>query len=160
MATPSFSDAPVDPIDAQLLRLLQEDGRMSTTRLAESVGLAPATVHERVARLKREGFILGYEAVLNSAKLSSGMLVFAEVRVADSPPGVGHALKAAVRACTEVVECHEVTGNFDYLIKTRVADMHGYRDFVASVVWTLPGVKDVRAYAVIDEVKNTARIPL
>lgn len=159
MATPSFCEA-LDPVDEQLLRLLQADGRMSITRLAEEVCLAPATVHERVARLRREGFILGYEAVLNPAKLSSGLLVFAEVRVADTTAGMGRALKAAVQACDEVIECHEVQGAFDYLLKTRVTDMNEYRSFVASVVWSLPGVREVRAYVVIDEVKNTARIPL
>jgi Lrp/AsnC family transcriptional regulator, leucine-responsive regulatory protein len=161
MATRSSSEpSPLDAVDAQLLRLLQADGRMGTTRLAETVGLAPATVHERVARLRREGYILGYEAVLNTAKLGSGMLVFAEVRVADASPAATRALRVAVQTCDEVIECHEVAGHFDYLLKTRVADMHGYREFVASVVWSLPGVREVRTYAVIDEVKNTARIPL
>lgn len=159
MGTRSSSDA-LDAVDAQLLRMLQADGRVSTTRMAEAVGLSPATVHERVARLRREGYILGYEAVLNPAKLHQGLLVFAEIRVSDAAPGIGRALKAAVQACEEVIECHEVAGHFDYLLKTRVADMHGYREFVASVVWSLPGVREVRTYAVIDEVKNTACIPL
>ena len=67
-------------------------------------------------------------------------------------------LKGPVRQ--EVIECHEVDGRFDYLLKTRVADMLAYKDFVSSVVWTLPGVREVRTYAVIDEIKNTARIPV
>src|SRR3569833_3514174 len=99
MATPSRCEPAgehIDAADAQLLRLLQADGRISITRLAEAVGLAPATVHERVARLKRDGVILGYEAVLNPAKLNSGLLVFAEIRVADATPGLNRALKAAV----------------------------------------------------------------
>jgi Lrp/AsnC family leucine-responsive transcriptional regulator len=163
MATPSRCDAPVDAIDAvdaQLLRLLQADGRISITRLAEAVGLAAATVHERVARLKREGYILGYEAILNPAKLNSGLLVFAEIRVNDATPALARALKAAVHAREEVIECHEVAGNFDYLIKTRVPDMDGYREFMNTVVWSLPGVREVRTYAVIDEVKSTSCIPL
>lgn len=160
MATRSSSEHGLDPIDAQLLRMLQADGRVSTTGMAEAVGLAPATVHERVARLRREGYILGYEAVLNPAKLGSGLLVFAEIRVADANAAVHQAWRAAVQARDEVIECHEVAGHFDYLLKTRVPDMHGYRDFVAEVVWKLPGVREVRTYAVIDEVKNTARIPV
>jgi Lrp/AsnC family leucine-responsive transcriptional regulator len=162
MATPSRCEPAehIDEVDAQLLRLLQADGRISITRLAEAVGLAPATVHERVARLKREGVILGYEAVLNPAKLNSGLLVFAEIRVADATPGLNRALKAAVQARDEVIECHEVAGSFDYLIKTRVPDMHGYREFMNTVVWSLPGVREVRTYAVIDEVKSTSCIPV
>jgi Lrp/AsnC family leucine-responsive transcriptional regulator len=117
-------------------------------------------VHERVARLRRQGYILGYEAVLNPAKFGGGLLVFAELRVGESTPALNRALRAALQDCDEVIECHEVTGHFDYLLKTRVPDMRGLRDFVASVVWQLPGVCEVRTYAVIDEVKNTACIPL
>ena len=76
----------MDSIDAQLLRLLQADGRMTIVKLAEAVGLSQASTHERVARLKREGFILGYEAVLNTEKLSSGMVVFAEISVNEPGP--------------------------------------------------------------------------
>ena len=150
----------MDSIDAQLLRLLQADGRITIVKLAEAVGLSQASTHERVARLKREGYILGYEAVLNTEKLSSGMVVFAEISVNEPGPGVGRALRAAVQVRQEVIECHEVDGRFDYLLKTRVADMFAYKDFVSSVVWSLPGVREVRTYAVIDEIKNTARIPI
>ncbi len=150
----------IDAIDAQLLRLLQADGRITLARLAEAVGLSAASVHERVSHLRRKGFILGYEAVLNQAKLSSDLLVFAEVALTEPSSSAGRALKAAVQARDEVIECHEVAGGFDYLIKTRVRDMQHYRELAESVVWRLPGVRDVRTYAVIDEMKNTARIPL
>lgn len=160
MNTATVCEPPMDAIDAQLLRLLQADGRITIVRLAEAVGLSQASTHERVARLRREGFILGYEAVLNTEKLSSGLLVFAEISVADPNPGIGRALRAAVQVRQEVIECHEVDGRFDYLLKTRVPDMHAYKNFVASVVWSLPGVREVRTYAVIDEIKNTARIPI
>jgi Lrp/AsnC family leucine-responsive transcriptional regulator len=161
MGARSFSEvAALDAVDAELLRMLQADGRASTSRMAEAVGLAPATVHERVARLRRQGYILGYEAVLNPAKFGGGLLVFAELRVAQATPALNGALRAALQACDEVIECHEVAGHFDYLLKTRVSDMRALREFVASVVWRLPGVSEVRTYAVIDEVKNTACIPV
>jgi Lrp/AsnC family leucine-responsive transcriptional regulator len=161
MAARSSSDTTaLDAVDAELLRMLQADGRASTTRMAEVVGLAPATVHERVARLRRQGYILGYEAVLNPAKFGGGLLVFAELSVNEASPALNRALRAALQSCDEVIECHEVAGHFDYLLKTRVPDMRGLREFVASVVWQLPGVREVRTYAVIDEVKNTACIPL
>ena len=150
----------IDAVDASLLRMLQADGRLSIARLAEELGQTPAVVRERLGRLSRRGFILGYVAVLNEAKFNSGILVFAAVRVASAASGVAHALKVAAAQREEIVECHEVTGNFDFLIKTRVADMGCYHELVESTVWTLPGVREVRTYAAIDEVKNTARIPL
>jgi Lrp/AsnC family leucine-responsive transcriptional regulator len=150
----------IDDIDAQLLRLLQSDGRMSKQKLADAVGLSAAATHDRVRRLTDDGYFLGYEAVLNPQKLCAGLLVFAEVRLQYTGVGVADAFRAAVQVRPEILECYEVAGSFDYMIKTRVADMGAYRDLVASVVWTLPGVRDLRTFAVMEEIKSTARIPL
>jgi len=150
----------IDAVDAGLLRLLQADGRLSIARLAEELELTPAVVRERLSRLCRKGFILGYVAVLNEAKFHSGLLVFSAIRVSGSHSAIAHALKTAAQKCSEIVECHEVTGNFDFLLKTRVADMARYHELMESTVWTVPGVREVRTYAAIDEIKNTARIPL
>lgn len=163
---PAPSDASVPPattldeIDVKLLRLLQDDGRLPNLKLAESVGLSPAAVHERVRRLVREGVILGFEAVLNPTLLDASLLVFAEVRLETASLGANEAFKAAVREHPEILECHEVAGSFDYLIKTRVGGIGAYRDLVASVVWGLPGVRELRTFAVVEEVKATAKIPL
>ena len=153
-------DQRLDPVDADLLRLLQADGRLSIARLAEELGLAAAAVRERLARLSRKGYILGYVAVLNEAKFHSGLVVFAAVRLSGATPDVGHALRCAMQQRSEIVECHEIAGNFDFLLKTRVADMARYHELVERSVWTLPGVREVRTHAAIHEVKNTARIPL
>jgi Lrp/AsnC family leucine-responsive transcriptional regulator len=156
----SAMQSSIDDIDAHLLRLLQADGRMSKQKLADAVGLSAAATHDRVKRLTDDGYILGYEAVLNPVKLCAGLLVFAEVRLEYTGVGVADAFRAAVQVRPEILECYEVAGSFDYMIKTRVADMGAYRDLVASVVWTLPGVRDLRTFAVMEEIKNTARIPL
>ena len=150
----------IDAIDASLLRLLQADGRLSIARLAEELTLTPAVVRDRLGRLCRKGFILGYVAVLNESKFNSGLIVFAAIRAAGAASCIAHALKAAAQTCGEIVECHEVTGNFDFLLKTRVATMQRYHELMESTVWTVAGVREVRTYAAIDEVKNTARIPL
>ena len=150
----------IDAVDAGLLRLLQADGRLSIARLAEELALTPAVVRDRLARLCRRGFILGYVAVLNESKFNSGLIVFAAIRAAGPASCIAHALKAAAQTCGEIVECHEVAGNFDFLLKTRVATMQRYHELMESTVWTVAGVREVRTYAAIDEVKNTARIPL
>jgi len=150
----------LDEVDRRLLRILQADGRISNLKLAEAVGLSSASTHERVKRLLRDGTILGFNARLNPALLKAGLLVFAEVRLADMSNEVNAAFKAAVQLRPEILECHEVAGGFDYLLKTRVAHMGAYRDLVAAVAWSLPGVRDVRTYAVMEELKNTTALPL
>ncbi|MGV3572786.1 MAG: Lrp/AsnC ligand binding domain-containing protein [Ramlibacter sp.] len=152
--------AELDRIDLKILQVLQADGRLSNLKLAEAVALSPTAVLARVQRLTREGYILGYEARLNPLKLGAGMLVFVEVLLDRTTPNVFEAFKAAVQACPQIMECHMVAGGFDYLLKTRVADMQAYRGFAGTVLWQLPGVRETRTYAVMEEVKSTAQLPL
>jgi len=151
---------PLDAIDRRILRELQSDGRIANLKLAEAVHLSPSAVLERVKRLTREGFILGYEARLNPSKLGAGLLVFIEILLDRTVQDVMDSFKAAVQVRPEILECHLVAGGFDYLLKTRVADMAAYREFVGSVIWTLPGVRETRTYAVMEEVKNSHRLPV
>lgn len=150
----------LDKIDARILRVLQKDGRISNLKLAEDVHLSPTAVLERVKRLSRDGYILGYEAKLNPDKLGAGMMVFIEVVLDRTTHDAMNNFKAAVQVRPEILECHLVAGGFDYLIKTRVANMQAYREFVGSVIWALPGVRETRTYAVMEEVKNTTLLPI
>jgi len=150
----------IDKIDAKILRVLQKDGRISNLKLAEEVHLSPTAVLERVKRLTRDGFILGYEARLNPSKLGAGLLVFVEILLDRTVHDVMDNFKAAVQVRPEILECHLVAGGFDYLLKTRVADMTAYREFIGSVIWTLPGVRETRTYAVMEEVKNVTALAI
>ena len=150
----------IDRIDRRILDCLQRDGRISNLKLAEQVALSPTAVLARVQRLTREGFILGYEARLNPLKLGAGMTVFVEVLLDRTTPNVFEAFKAAVQVRPEILECHMVAGGFDYLLKTRSADMGHYRDFAGQVLWQLPGVRETRTYAVMEEVKLSHALPL
>ena len=150
----------LDRLDLRILQVLQQDGRTTTLNLAETVALSPTAVLARVQRLTREGYILGYEARLNPAKLGAAMLVFVEVLLDRTTPNVFEAFNAAVQVRDEIMECHMVAGGFDYLLKTRMADMTAYREFAGTVLWQLPGVRETRTYAVMEEVKNTTRLPL
>ena len=150
----------IDRLDLKILRALQQDGRLSNLKLAELVGLSPTAVLARVQRLTRDGYILGYEARLNPLKLGAGMMVFVEVLLDRTTPNVFDAFKAAVQVYPEIMECHMVAGGFDYLIKTRLPDMAAYRAFAGSALWQLPGVRETRTYAVMEEVKNTTQLPL
>jgi Lrp/AsnC family leucine-responsive transcriptional regulator len=141
----------LDRTDRRILSVLQADGRISNLKLAEAVHLSPTAVLERVKRLHRDGYILGYEARL---------LVFIEVLLDRTTPDAMSQFKAAVQVRPEILECHLVAGGFDYLLKTRVASMAAYREFVGAVIWTLPGVRETRTYAVMEEVKHTTQIPV
>jgi Lrp/AsnC family transcriptional regulator, leucine-responsive regulatory protein len=152
--------ADIDRIDLKILNVLQQDGRISNLKLAEAVALSPTAVLARVQRLTRDGYILGYEARLNPLKLGAGMLVFVEVLLDRTTANVFEAFKAAVQVQSEIMECHMVAGGFDYLLKTRMADMQAYRDFAGTVLWQLPGVRETRTYAVMEEVKSTTRLAL
>lgn len=150
----------LDRIDLKILNALQHDGRSSNLKLAEVVSLSPTAVLARVQRLTRDGFILGYEARLNPLKLGAGLMVFVEVLLDRTTPHEFEAFRAAVQVRNEIMECHMVAGGFDYLLKTRMADMNAYREFAGLVLWQLPGVRETRTYAVMEEVKNSAHLPL
>lgn len=150
----------LDRVDRRILQTLQGDGRISNLKLAELVSLSPTAVLARVQRLTREGYILGYEARLNPLKLGAGLLVFVEVLLDRTSPNVFEQFKAAVQIRPEILECHMVAGGFDYLLKTRTANMNNYRDFAGQVLWQLPGVRETRTYAVMEEVKNSSALSL
>ena len=154
------ADPDLDRIDRKILSILQEDGRIANLKLAEAVALSPTAVLARVQRLTRDGFILGYEARLNPLKLGAGMLVFVEVLLDRTTPNVFDQFKAAVQVHPEIMECHMVACGFDYLLQTRSADMNAYRVFAGNVLWQLPGVRETRTYAVMEEVKHTNHLYL
>jgi Lrp/AsnC family leucine-responsive transcriptional regulator len=156
--TTSSTPYPLDTIDRRILRELQADGRITNLKLAEAVHLSPTAVLERVKRLTRDGVIEGYEARLNPVLLGAGLMVFIEVLLDRTVPDVMDTFRAAVQARPEILECHLVAGGFDYLLKTRVADMAAYRALLGSSIWSLPGVRETRTYAVMEEVKATQRL--
>lgn len=153
-------EAKLDRTDRKVLSVLQEDGRIAIVDLAERVGLSPTATTERVKRLTRDGYILGYGARLDPDKLGRGLLVFIEVKLDRTTPDVFERFARAVVRAPEVLECHMVAGGFDYLVKTRVADMTAYRRFLGEVLLSLPGVRETHTFAVMEEVKSTTTLPL
>lgn len=150
----------LDRLDRKILRLLQDDGRLSNTELAERIALSPTATSERLKRLTRDGYILGYTARLSPHKLGRGLLVFVEIKLERTLPDIFEAFADAVRRSTAVMECHMVAGGFDYLVKARVDGMEAYRTFLSDVILTLPGVRETHTYAVMEEVKNTGALPV
>ncbi len=152
--------AQLDRIDRKILRELQADGRLANVELAKRVGLSPTPCLERVRRLEEDGYIKEYRAILNPERLAAGLLVFVEIRLVRTSPEVFADFKRAVVMLPHVMECHLVSGDFDYLIKARVADMAAYRELLGETLLTLPGVAGSRSYVVMEEVKETPAIAL
>jgi Lrp/AsnC family leucine-responsive transcriptional regulator len=149
-----------DSIDAAILRILQQDGRIATVDLAERLRLSPTATAERLKRLTRAGYITGYGARLDPAMLDLGLLVFIEVLLDKTTGAVFDRFSQEVRRVPEILECHMVAGGFDYLLKARVKDMAAYRRFLGQVMVDLPGVKETRTYAVMEEVKTDSPLPV
>lgn len=119
----------LDSLDRRILRELQKDGRLSNTELSERISLSQTATTERVKRLTRDGYILGYTARLSPKKLDRAMLVFVEIKLDRTTPDVFATFAAATRRNPDVMECHMVAGGFDYLIDLpplAVVDMPGY----------------------------------
>jgi Lrp/AsnC family leucine-responsive transcriptional regulator len=150
----------IDRTDRQILKALQQDGRISNVALAKKVNLTPTPCLERVRRLERDGFIVGYTAILNPTKLDAGLLVFVEISLQRNTPGTFRDFRRQASKLNGIQECHLVSGNFDYLIKARVKDMHEYRQLLGEEILALPGVSDSRSYVVMEEVKETTMIRL
>lgn len=152
--------AGLDKISKKILAELQNDGRISNVDLAGRVNLSPAACLERVRKLQEAGYILGYAAQLNPELLDVSLLVFIEVVLDRTTPDVFAEFKKSVQSIPEIMECHMVAGGFDYLVKVRLKDMSAYRHFLGEVLLSLPGVKETRTYAVMEEVKEHAPLPL
>ena len=150
----------IDKIDRKILAVLQADGRIANVELAEKVGLSPTSIGERLKRLQRDGYIEGYGARLNPQMLGLGLLVFVEVLLDKTTPDNFERFARAVKLAPEVLECHMVAGGFDYLVKARLADMTAYRRFLGETLLAMPGVRETRTYAVMEEVKTDGALPL
>lgn len=148
-----------DVIDRRILQILQREGRIPNVELARRVHLSPTPCFERVRRLEQGGYIRRYVAELDPRKLGFGLLAFIEVSLDKTNPAAFDRFRDAVAAMSEVQECHMVAGGFDYLLKTRVADMAAYRRFLGERVSSLPGVSRTHTYFVMEEVKVSQEIP-
>ncbi|MGX9462678.1 leucine-responsive transcriptional regulator Lrp [Shewanella sp. A14] len=156
----SFSVKDLDRIDRNILNELQLDGRISNVELSKRVGLSPTPCLERVKRLEKQGFINGYTALVNPHFLGASLLVFVEITLNRDTPDIFDRFNRAVQLLDDIQECHLVSGDFDYLLKTRVSDMSAYRRLLGETLLKLPSVSDTRTYVVMEEVKQTNKVAL
>lgn len=150
----------LDKIDQRILYELQREGRLTNTELSERVHLSATATIERVRRLTRDGYILGYSAVLSPKMLNRNLIIFIEVKLELTTPDIFEAFAKAAIETEDLMECHMVAGGFDYLLKVRLPDMETYRSFLNDTILTLPGVRETHTYTVMEEVKNSREIPV
>jgi Lrp/AsnC family leucine-responsive transcriptional regulator len=160
MNKPNFQRRSRDRTDRSILSELQGNGRITNVELARRVNLSATPCSERVKALEEMGYIEGYRAKLNPGMLQLELLVFVEISLLRTSADVFADFKEAVIKLPQVLECHLVSGNFDYLIKARVADMADYRKLLGETLLTLPGVSESRTYVVMEELKETQALPL
>ena len=158
MNTPVKSKA-LDRIDISILDTLQRDGRIANVDLANKVNLSASPCIDRVKRLEKEGYIDGFGARLNAARLGFGTAAFIQVTLDRTTSEVFDKFRDAVVQIPQVAECHMVAGGFDYLLKLRLPNMDAYRSILSLIV-DLPGVAQTHTYVVIEQVKSDSGLPL
>lgn len=152
--------AEVDRTDRAILRLLQRDASLSNVALAAMVHLSPPACLRRVERLKRLGFIDGVVARLNPQAVGAGMLVMIGVVLDRSTPESFSAFEKAAAKISGCMECHVVTGEFDYFMLIRTRDSESFNRLHAEQLLYLPGVRQVRSFMVLRNVLSTTELPL
>lgn len=150
----------LDAIDWRIVAALQADGRLSNLELAERVGLSPSPCLRRVKRLEREGYIESYRAMLQRNRLGLGLTVFVGVKIGGHANVEAEAFQDAVVAMPEVVACHLVSGEADYLLEVVVPDLEHYQRFLVGKLLALAIVREVRSNIAIQTLKAGAPLPL
>ena len=150
----------LDRIDRRLLAALQDDARLTVAELAERVALSTSPCWRRVRRLEQAGYIEGYHAHLSAAKLGYGITAFVSVVMGSHTQDVARAFEAAVQDIPQVVACHNVSGEYDFLLEVVATDLAAYGEFARNVLQGLPGVRELHSSFSLMSIKARRRLPL
>jgi len=144
----------MDQITDRILHELSRDGRISNIELADRVGLSPSACLRRVQDLERRGVIQGYRAILDRTTLGIGFIAYASVGLNSHTKASQQAFERAMGLAPEVVECHNITGTVEYLLRIEVTDLPAYKAFHTDVIGTLPQVNAITSYVVMGSPKD------
>ena len=145
----------LDKTDLQLLRVLQQNARMTTKELAHEVNLATTPVFERLKRLERDGIIKKYIAILDAEKLNQGFTVFCQVKLKQMNRDIAQSFVDVIKDIPEVSECYNISGNYDYLLKVHATDMRAYQSFVINTLGGIESLGSIESTFVMDEIKQS-----
>lgn len=152
--------ATLDSIDLKILRILQRDGRIATTDLADQIGLSATPCARRLKRLEEEGFIRGYHASLDAKKVGCGLQAFIQIRLDNHAEKTVEDFEAALLRRAEVVGCYAVTGSSDFLIHVMMTDLDALSVFATRTLLRMPGVRETQSSIVLSVLKAETAIPL
>ena len=155
-----MTNLPLDRTDLQILKILQEDGRITVKELARRVHLSPTPVFDRMRRLEAAGIIERYTTVLNADKLGQGFIVFCSVKLRRMGKDIAHDFIDRIQDIPEVAECYNISGEFDFLLKVYAPDMHYYNEFLINVLGTIESLGSVQSCFVMNPVKTSIGLPL
>lgn len=144
----------LDKTDLQLLRILQENGRLTIKELASQVNLSSTPVYERLRRLENNGYIKKYIAVLDAEKLNQGFVVFCNVKLRRMNRDIAHEFVSMIQDIPEVTECYNISGQYDYLLKVHAPDMKYYNEFIINVLGSIDSLGSIESTFVMSEVKH------
>ena len=144
-----------DSTDMEIMRILQENARLTTKEIARKVHLTTTPVYERMRRLENEGFIKRYVAELDAGKLNHGLMVYCNVKLTSINREIAIEFTNIVKEIPEVVECYNISGSFDYMLKIHATDMRHYRDIILNKIGSIPHIGSVESSFVMEEVKHS-----
>jgi len=150
----------LDEIDVQILDILQRKGRITNAQLAKEAGLSAPPMLERVKKLERSGVIQGYRAILDPKRLGRAFMVFAAVNLEVGELSQMDRFEETIADMPEVMECHHIAGNIDFLLKILVGDQEEYKEFVANKLAQIQGVKQIHSYVVLSASKDATAIDI
>lgn len=156
----NLSSELLDETDLRILRAVQDDGRLSNARLAEKLFLSETPCWRRLKRLEADGYIAGYQANLDRHKLGYGVVAFVQVTLGNHAGDTPLLFEQRVAEMPEVLSCHNVSGDCDYMMQIVAVDLDAYGCFVRDRLRRLPGVTAIRSNLSLQEVKSSSALPL
>lgn len=150
----------IDELDKQILRLLQVDASVTHRQIAQTLRRSITTIHDRISRLKQEGIILRSVAVLDRKKIGKGLLTFSHVLLNQHTIEVLEQFEKSVKKFPEVLECFQMTGSFDFLLRISTRDMEEYHEFYRYKLAKLPNITTVNSYFALSETKSITAYPI
>lgn len=148
----------LDEVDLQLLRMLGENSNVTMKELAARINLSLSPVFERVKRLEANGYIKKYIALIDAEKLQYGLIVFCNIKLKQHDKKIGHEFVADIMRLNEVVECYNISGDFDFLLKVVARDMKHYQDFVFNKLGSVKSIGSTHSTFVMSETKHSHNI--